>query len=317
MTKKRIAVIIAVLLLAAVLIYIIIASEENRTYKKECYFFDTYNCITVYSYNDYKKLDDVISELSRYDRLFDKDTESGDIYKINHSDGKPVIVEADTYKLLEEAYAFCSESKGAADITVAPLMDLWGFESNEEPRTELPSDSEINDALKLIDFNNVKLLGNNTVQLIGEGTRIDVGFIAKGYIADRIKEYMITLGIDRAVLSLGGNILAIGQKPLGKPYVIGIKDPMDSSNLIGEVSLSDESLVTSGTYERYITIGGVEYHHILDTSTGYPVSNGINGVTVKASSSAEADALSTICLILGQEDSMYILENHNAKAYFY
>lgn len=317
MSKKRIGILTAAIFFTALMLIFAIASNNTRAYSKECYYFDTYNYITVYGKKDYKKLDDVISKIAYYDSLFDKDREGSDIYNINHSQNKPVTVSEDTYKMLEKAYEFCDESNGAADITVEPLMNLWGFENDGQIRTEVPTDSEIEKSLFLIDYKNLILSENNTVILEGENTKIDVGFIAKGYIADCIKEYMESIGIKRGLISLGGNILAIGQKPFDKPYIIGVRDPENKSESLREIEIDDESLVTSGTYERFIEIDGTRFHHILDINTGYPVENGINGVTVKAKSSADADALSTICLILGEEKSRPILERHNAEAVFY
>lgn len=289
----------------------------KRSFEYSYYYYDTYSKITVYKYSDYQKLAGIDSKLAYYDSIFNKDYESSDIYRINNAKGEPVTVNDDTYHLLEAAYEFCNETGGAADITIAPLMDVWGFETDDSKRETLPSDSEISDALKLIDFRNVKLLGNNTVKLEGEGTKIDIGFIAKGYISDRIKDYMLSIGIESAMISLGGNIQAVGTKSFGQPFTVGVKKPYNQSEIISEIKVSDESVSTSGTYERYLIIDKLKYHHILDVNTGYPVTNGLDGVTVKAKSAADADALSTICLILGEEKSRPILERHNAEAIFY
>ncbi len=314
MKNKSTKIIFSIIISAVLFCLFVFFNSSQKTYTKEGYYFDTYNFITVYSKKDSKNLDKLMNKLAYYDRLFDRNNEASDIAKINLSNQKPVTVQSETYELLQIAYDYCEESNGAADITIAPVLNVWNFENG---RDTLPSESEINEALELTDYKNLKFLGDNTVLLEGEDTKIDLGFIAKGYIADKIKEEMIAMGIDKALISLGGNILVIGQKGKNKPFVIGVRDPENQNNTIAETELSNESLVTSGTYERYVEIDGIKYHHILDTATGFPVSSSIKAVTVKAPSSVDADALSTICLILGEEKSQNILQRHNATAIFY
>lgn len=315
MKAKKITVALSALIILIVPIVIITINGSGKTYIKQGIYFDTYNEITVYSRKDYQKLDEVFEKLAYYDTLFDRRNENSDIYRLNNSEGKPVSVSEDTYSLLKTACEYCEESNNAVDITIAPVIDLWGFGTDEAK--EVPTDSELNEALMHVDYTTIEFRNKNTVVLSDKDTKIDVGFIAKGYIADCIKEYMISIGIKKAVISLGGNILVIGQKSRNTPFVIGIKDPMNPSEILKTEEVKDESVVTSGTYERYIEIDGKKYHHILDTNTGFPADNGINGVTVKAKNSVDADALSTICLILGEKESEQILKNHNATAIFY
>ena len=147
--------------------------------------------------------------------------------------------------------------------------------------------------------------------------QVDLGFIAKGFVADKLKEYLVEKGVKSAIISLGGNVVVIGSKPDGSDYNIGIKDPDNPEGIIDSISVSDKSVVTSGTYERYVEYDGVKYHHILNTNTGYPVKTDVKSVTIISDSSLEGDALSTICLILGEEKSKDILEKYNAQAIFY
>ena len=138
---------------------------------------------------------------------------------------------------------------------------------------------------------------------------IDLGFIAKGYIADKMKEYLLSNGVESALINLGGNVLTIGNKPDGSPYILGIQEPFSNGqSSIPNVSIRDKSLVTSGVYERYFYEKDTLYHHILDTKTGYPIDNDLLGVTILSESSMEGDAYSTICLCLGLEDGMKLIE---------
>ena len=139
---------------------------------------------------------------------------------------------------------------------------------------------------------------------------MDLGFIAKGFIADRLKESLLEKGVESALINLGGNILAVGSKPDGSPFEIGVRKPFDTQNTaLTTLSLSDRSLVSSGVYERYFEKDGKRYHHLLDPFTGYPVENGLLGVTILSSSSMEGDALSTTAFVLGPEEGMALIES--------
>ncbi|MBO4309658.1 MAG: FAD:protein FMN transferase [Lachnospiraceae bacterium] len=318
MDKKRIIrITICGLTALAILIAAFLMNKSPKSITKEGYYFDTYVNLTVYSKKDAKYLDECLKMCQRYENLFSRTIEGSDIYNINHSSGKSVEVDEETYILLKEALEFCEKTNGAADITIAPLTDAWGFNKNAAFVNEKPSDEDIAKALNKVDYKCVKLEEGYKVRLDNPDAAIDLGFIAKGYIADRLREYLVSKNVKSAIISLGGNIVVIGTKIDGSDYNIGIKDPDNNENILGSVKVNDKSVVTSGTYERYVEYDGVRYHHILDTLTGYPVDNGIKSVTIVSDSSAEGDALSTICLILGEEKSKDILEEYDAKAIFY
>ena len=140
--------------------------------------------------------------------------------------------------------------------------------------------------------------------------KADLGGIAKGYIADRVKEHLLGLGVEHAVIDLGGNVILIGGKPDGSPFTIGVKDPLgENGELLETVESIDESLVSSGIYERWFEHEGRRYHHILDPFTGAPSESDLAGVTVISASSADGDALSTACLLLGSEAGMELAES--------
>lgn len=338
----RILVVIAAV--AAIVAVAFLLGKKSKPVSRDGYYFDTYVQFTVYSVKDSKCLDECLNMCERYENLFSRTVEGSDIYRINNAGGESVSVDPETYYLLERALEFCEETDGAADITIAPLTDLWGFthasfsgdgdagnktvigngqEANESGnpdyavRTAKPSEEEINAALEKVNYENVILEGNNTVRLEGEGTQIDFGFIAKGYIADKLKEYLVSKNVKSAIISLGGNVVVIGTKPDGSEYNIGIKDPDNNGDIIENLKVTDKSIVTSGTYERFVEYDGIRYHHILDTSIGYPVDNGVKSVTILSDSSLEGDALSTICLILGEDNSKEILSKYGAEAAFH
>lgn len=306
------------LILTGVLIFSLFNNQKNAPLVKEGFYFDTYISITVYSAKYEKELNECMKMCERYENLFSRTVEGSDIYNINNAGGEYVDVDPETYYLLTKALEYCKETNGAADITVAPLMDIWGF-SVKDPEyvPSLPDDATLSVALNHVNYKNVILDTPGKVRLNDKYAAIDLGFIAKGYIADKLKEYLESQGVKSAIISLGGNINVIGTKPDGSDYNIGIKDPDNSSAIISSVSVNDKSVVTSGTYERYVLIDDKKYHHILDTKTGYPVDNNIKSVTIISDNSLDGDALSTICLILGEEKSKEILEKHGASAAFY
>lgn len=326
MSKKNLLQILILLLVTAgIIVSVVLTGRKGKSLNKDGYYFDTYVNLTVYSSKDSKYLDECLKMCEKYDALFSPTIEGSDVYNINHAAGESVKVDPETYYLLQRAIEFCEETDGAVDITIAPLMDTWGLSHESGILSEAgitgnkskPSDIKVHDALKNVDYRNVILEDDYTVRLNNPETRIDLGFIAKGYIADKLKEYLVSKDVKSAIISLGGNVVVIGTKPDGSDYNIGIKDPDNSGEIIESLKANNSSVVTSGTYERYVEYDGIKYHHILDTATGYPVDNGIKSVTVLSDSSLEGDALSTVCLILGEEGSKDILTKYNAKAVFH
>ena len=242
-----------------------------------------------------------------YEHLFSATIEGSDIWNINHSGGNPVTVSDDTISLLQTALYYSELSDGKVDITVLSLSELWDFGS--EGNAHIPDGASVKEAVSHIDYHTV-LISGNTVTLSDPKAAIDPGFIAKGYIADRLKDYLIDQDVTSACINLGGNLITIGSKPDGQPYRIGIQKPFaDEGEIITAINVSDSSVVSSGIYERYFYEDDILYHHLLNTATGYPEDNKIAGVTILAPSSVDADALSTTCFFLGIDDGMKLIES--------
>ena len=241
----------------------------------------------------------------KYNALFDPDDPSSDIYKINHAGGGNVNISEDTAYLIEKSLDLSLKTDGKIDISIYPLKLLW----NEG---KVPSPDDINKALSHVDFNNIILdTDKNTVCLSDPEASIDLGFIAKGYIADKIKERLISCGVKSAIIDLGGNVQTIGSKPDNSTFNIGIKKPFSKNGeVIDTINVSDISVVTAGTYERYFEEDGKIYHHILDPSTGYPADSGIVSATIIYPESTTADALSTACIVLGYDKAVKLLDDH-------
>ena len=191
------------------------------------------------------------------------------IDKINEQAGiAPVVVDEDTYQVLEEGLVYSQLTDGAFDITIGPIVKLWniGF-----PEARVPSTTEITETLPLIGFDKVVLNPNDSsVYLSEKGMRLDLGGIGKGYAADVIATLLKEHGVKHAIIDLGGNLYTLGDKPGNQLWSIGIQDPFNPrGKIIGRLKTANKSIVTSGIYERYLEdANGRKYHHILDPKTG-------------------------------------------------
>lgn len=240
--------------------------------------------------------------------MFSRTAEDSEISRINNAGGAPVEVSEETITLIEKGIYYSEMSNGAFDITIGSISSLWDFKA-ESP--SIPDAAAIADAVSHVNYKNI-MIQDNTVRLLDPYAKLDVGAVAKGYIADRLREYLEEEGIDHAMIDLGGNIIAMGSKLDGSDYNIGIQKPFDENGTpITSVKLSDKSIVTSGVYQRYFEQDGKIYHHILDPATGYPCENNLYSVTIITDSSLTADALSTTCFLLGYEKGMNLINQLN------
>ncbi|MBQ0084385.1 MAG: FAD:protein FMN transferase [Clostridiales bacterium] len=228
------------------------------------------------------------------DKKLSRTDEGSEIYKLNAAGSAQVS--ADTADLIKSALSFCELTNGRLDITVGKLSDTWNFSS----ATDIPSPEKINEALKTVNYKNIEVSGES---IKTNGSMLDLGAVAKGYACNKVKEYFEQNGIKNAVANLGGNVLVMGEDD----YTVGIKNPFKTDEIYAKIKVKNTSVVTSGTYERYIESGGKKYHHILDTSTGYPADTDIVSVSVICGDSLKADAYSTICLIYGSEAALELI----------
>ena len=322
-TKKLTTLFCVILLACSVCGCTLPGSEKNQSVQKTIIAYDTVVTITLYGTTDEAVLSDVANMCMSYEALFSRTIEGSDVYRINHSNGAPVTVNPETLLLIKESIRFSELTDGAIDITIAPVRDLWDFTDNDMASSAsdsftLPDDAALSDALSHVDYHCIQYNeATNTVTLTDPQAQIDLGFIAKGYIADKIKEYLLSQGISSAIINLGGNVLTIGSKPDQTPFKIGIEKPFETTTSLDVLSVNDRSVVTSGIYQRYATYNDEIYHHILNPETGYPVSGDLLSVTILSDSSMIGDALSTSCLLLGVEESKQLLANFdNVEAVF-
>lgn len=281
--------------------------EENTAQISDTGFcLDTVITITLNGTEDETLLADSFTLINDYENLLSRTREGSDIWNINNSGGKPVDVSEETASLIETALNYSELSDGAFDITIAPVVSLWNFSDNSGT---IPNSDVLAAALAHVNYKNVQLDGT-AVTLADSETAIDLGGIAKGYIADRLKDFLEEKGVKSGLIDLGGNILTIGTKPDGNSWNIGIRRPFaGSAELAATVRCKDLSIVTSGSYERYFEKNGTIFHHILDPKNGYPTENGLTSVTILSEHSTDGDALSTTCFVLGLEDGLKLAES--------
>lgn len=275
---------------------------------------DTVISIQIYDSKDESLIEHCQTMCKEYEAKFSRTIETSEVSQINAAGGAPVEVSKDTITLIKKGIYYGKMSDGAFDITIGTVSSLWDFKS-ENPTP--PSDDAVAEALTHVNYRKIQINGN-TVTLLDPAAKLDLGAIAKGYIADRIKDYLKEEGVRHALINLGGNVLAIGNKLDGSDFNIGIQKPFDADGEpITSVRLNNQSVVTSGTYQRCFEKDGTLYHHILSTSTGKPCNNGLNSVTIITDSSLTADALSTTCFLLGSEKGMKLVNQlDNVDAVF-
>lgn len=325
--KKSSKKLLSLLCISAITSSLLCGCNQNaKQTTKSGFYFDTIISITLYGTNNEQLIDDCFTMAMDYEQMLSTTIEGSDIYRINENPGEYVSVNKETISILEQAIKYCELSDGAFDITIGKLSDLWNFsevsknatsEDNQVDTSYVPADSLIQSYLPYVNYENIKIK-DQTVMITDASSKIDLGGIAKGYIADRMKAYLQENNVTSGFIDLGGNILCLGPKKDGSSYKIGIQEPFAvSGTSITTVNISNESVVTSGVYERYFRVDDEFYHHILDTKTGYPVENDLYSVTIIANSSLEADALSTTCFSLGIDEGMNLIESlENVEAIF-
>ncbi len=293
-------------------------AREQEKVSKTGFYFDTVITITLYGTSDEHYLDDCFSLASEYEKKLSNTIADSEISQINRADGAYVTVSDDTLTLIKKGIDYAKLSNGKFDITIGTLSDLWNFseiaeeadsDDNEVDASLLPSSAAVKEACAHVGYKMIEIDGNQ-VRLKDPKAKLDLGGIAKGFIADQMRTFLNEKGITTGVISLGGNVLTLGQKKEDASYTIGIQKPFaQTGTALGTLKVKDASVVSSGIYERYYRVNGKLYHHILDPATGYPVENNLNQVTIISDISMDGDALSTICYALGLKDGMQLVEN--------
>ena len=267
---------------------------------------DTYIEITLYDWTDASTIDLAFDEIRRLESLLSVEQTGSDLDRLAKAAGEEwVEISPETEEVLRLSKEYAALSEGYFDVTTGPLVSLWNIHNEQG---HYPSQAELEQVLPLIDSDDL-LVKEGHAFLARKGMVANLGAIAKGYIADQVKELLVAQGVEHAVLNLGRNILLIGDKQEGTAFTIGIQDPNEEEGVLADVvSATGKSIVTSGIDERYFTYQGKKYHHILDPYTGFPADTGLASVTILSDTSAQGDALSTTCFLLGIEKGMALVE---------
>lgn len=281
---------------------------------KTGFYFDTVISITLYDSQDENILRECFALCGDFEKKLSRTIANSEVSRINSAAGQPIEVSDLTIEVLKKGIYYSELTNGAFDITIAPLSGLWNFKAS---KPSLPSQDAIDEALTHVNYQSIRI-EDHYVTLTDPKAAIDLGGIAKGYMADLLKDYLISQGVQKAIINLGGNVLTIGTKPDGKTFSVGIQKPFAKHNTpIIAVSSKDSSVVTSGVYERYFKLGEKIYHHILDTATGYPCENNLYSVTILSEKSIDGDALSTACFTLGLDKAITLIQTlDNIEAIF-
>ena len=286
------------------------SASSNAEYSDQVFAMDTYMTLTAYGENAQEAVEAGIAEIERLDALLSTGTETSEVAVINANGGG--TMSEDTLYLVERSLEIYESTGGAYDITIYPVMVLWGFTNDE---FAVPDDESLAAALELVDAGLLSVTENEDgtgTLTMAEGQEIDLGGIAKGYASGRVMEIFEEYGITSAMISLGGNVHVLGNKTDGSQWRVGIQDPDDSSAIIAGLLITGEAVITSGGYERYFEDEetGMTYHHIIDPETGYSAYNGLVSVTIISEDSTLADALSTSLFVMGTEEAINYCETY-------
>ena len=275
---------------------------------EEFFLFDTVNTVTAPAL-DSSTMAAVKAACLRYEKLFSRFDEQSQLFRINNAHGAPVDVDPELARFIETALSYCEASGDLFDITMGSVTRLWNFKNGT-----IPNERDARAALTHVDWRNVHVTGC-TVQLTDPEACLELGGIAKGYIADGVLEILANHGVKHAIVNLGGNVAVMGGRPDGAPWQVGLRQPIASHGTpvtasFAAVGLMSGSAVTSGVYERAFTSSGKAYHHIIDPRTGFPAESDVVSATVISRTSLEGDGYSTSLILMGVEGALQFAEQH-------
>ena len=279
---------------------------EETPVTRQIIAMDTAMSFSLYGENGDEAVQAMVEEVQRLEGILSRTDSFSEIGFLNRMPGQSVEVGEEVTALLERARTFTETTGGAFDITIAPVVEAWGFTTDSY---QVPEEETLTELLGTMGMEHVHVDG--TAAVLDAGTQVDLGGIAKGYASGCLAEIFEEYGIESGWADLGGNLLAWGPRPDGQPWRVGVRDPKNVENggLVGTVSLENAFAVTSGGYERFFEADGEVYHHIIDPATGYPADSGLVSVTVVADCLTEengtmCDALSTALFVMGEEDAL-------------
>ncbi len=302
-TAKNAIIILITYLSAFFALFLSACGRGAEAKTEQAFLLDTTVSVTYYEAADRAAVQEALALCRDYELVFSRTDPDSELYRLNVSGS--MAVSPALREVLELALDCCRESGGRYDVTMGAVSALYDFSGT----AHRPDDAALSEAVRHVGWEGVRIDGD-TVTLTDPEAAIDLGSVAKGWIADRMKELLVSRGVDHAILSLGGNVLCLGGRPDGAPYKVGIRYPeKDSEALAATVSVREESVVTSGVYERFFVENGEVFHHLLDPATGLPLRGGLLAVSVVGPCSARCDALSTLCFALGADEGLAYIDS--------
>ena len=316
-----------VLTAAGICIGILILTEgsryfvQNQKCQKQLFAMDTYMEFTAYGKNSEKAVDAAIEEVQKLDAMLSAENSKSEVYALNEQGNLQAT--DDLAELILRGKEIYQETDGLFDDTIYPVMKLWGFPTGNY---HVPTAAEVQKKLALVDGNKVEIQPRDSDEkgrdskektkfvTLGADQQIDFGGIAKGYTGQKLAELFQEYGVSSALVSLGGNIQAIGTKPDGSSWKVGIRDPKGGQqDYIGVLSVENQAVITSGGYERYFEEDGKTYIHIINPRTGYPADGDLLSVTIVSRDGTLADGMSTALYIMGYEKACQFWRQHREE----
>ena len=271
---------------------------------RQDYIMGTIITQKIYAEDSEIAADKVVEELRKIEQKMSFFYADSDVSKINAAAGIDYAdVSEETLKVIETAKEYSVISRGAFDVTIAPLVKSWGINTQDQ---KIPSQYEIGQLLNLVNYRDIKIDKiRSKVKLSKKGQKIDLGGIAKGYAADMAIKIYKNMQVSSAMINIGGNVMTLGNKPDNTLWQIGVQNPFGKANENAAIiAIADKSVVTSGDYQRYFEYQGKRYHHIIDPRTGHPVDTDISSATIIADKSIDADGLSTPIFMAGIKEAI-------------
>lgn len=281
------------------------SSDEGKE-ERNLFLFNT--SVNLSAYCSAELMDKAVDRCNYFEQKFSRTIEESDIGRINASHKTEFEIAPETADIIKKSFMYSQDSNGLFDISIGAVTTLWDFDKGVKP-----DDADLKEAITHIGWEKIHVT-DTTVTLDDPDMKLDLGGIAKGYIADDLAQLFRDGGCESAILNLGGNIYALGNKPDGSQWKVGVRNPNKDADqtVIASCTAQDESVVTSGLYERYFEQDGTRYYHILDPKTGYPAKTDLDSSSIVCKQSIDGDAYATVLFLLGREEALVFLEKHDA-----
>ena len=283
-------------------------SSASEPASRQIFAMDTVMALEIYGEHAEEALDQAVETIYHLEDLWDVTDEDSEIWALGHSSGAWVSLSPETAELLSQALELCALTDGALDLTSYPAVRAWGFTTGEY---RVPTQEELSALIPRIDYTQLELDLEHSQARLPAGMELDLGAVAKGYTGTYLAQQLRQGGVTSALLQLGGNIQAVGSKPDGSLWRVGIQDPeQPGQGSLAVVEVADQAVITSGGYQRYFEADGQTYWHIMDPDTASPARSGLSSVTVIGADGTVCDALSTALFVMGPEEAAQFWQAH-------